>query len=202
MPNYVSVGDVKAVLGIGDSDDDTVVHQTLDAVERMIEDHTGRFFYPDGSSGSPAERLYVAEDARLVWTDDIVSVDTVTIDDDDDDAVDTDLAASDFRLEPLNADKKSRPFTRLAIKLGANDTFNRGRLVRVRGVFGWPSIPDTVTRAVVIQTERIFKVQKEAPFGVAPMPGFDGAGIRMMNRLDPNVETMLAPYVKADLGAV
>lgn len=202
MANYVSVDDVKTVLSIDDTNDDAVITATLDAVERMIEDHTGRFFYQDGSGASPVERLYVAEQSDLVWTDDIVSVDTVTIDDDDDDVVDTDLASADYRLEPLNADKKDRPYTRLAIKLDADDTFNTSRLVRVKGVFGWPSIPETVKRAVVMQTERIVKVQKEAPFGVAPVPGFEGTGIRMMNRLDPNVETMLAPYVKLGVGAV
>lgn len=203
MPNYATVDDVKSVLTINDADDDTVITSTLDAVERMIEDHTGRFFYQDGSSGSPVERTYLAEESGVLFIDDLVSLSKVTIDDDDDDVVDTDLDTSaDVRLEPLNADKQSRPYTRLVAKLDRDDSWNVGRLVRVKGVFGWPAIPETVKRAVVMQTERIFKVQKEAPFGVAPVPGFEGTGIRMMNRLDPNVETMLAPYVKFGVGVV
>lgn len=202
MPNYTDLATVKSALSIGDTNDDSLITSTLDAIELAIENHTGRFFYQDGTGQSPAERTYIAEEADVLFTDDIVSVSQVTIDDDDDDVVDTDLASSDWRLEPINADKVSWPFTRLVRKLGNSDSWVVGRMVRVKGVFGWPSVPEDVVRAVVMQTERIVKVQREAPFGVAPVPGFEGAGIRMMNRLDPNVETMLAPYVRVSVGVI
>jgi hypothetical protein len=66
-------------------------------------------------------------------------------------------------------------------------------LVRITGVYGWPSVPKAVQIASVIQASRIFK-RYDSPLGVA---GFgDFGAVRVSRFLDPDVEQLVMPYKK------
>jgi hypothetical protein len=64
-------------------------------------------------------------------------------------------------------------------------------LVKVTGVFGWTTVPTSITQACVIQASRIFK-RLDSPLGIA---GFGDMGAMRVSRyLDPDVEQLVAPY--------
>ena len=64
-------------------------------------------------------------------------------------------------------------------------------LVQLTAVYGWPSVPEPITQAVIIQASRIFK-RYDSPLGVA---GFGDLGaIRVTRALDPDVAQLVEPY--------
>ena len=47
---YSTLAELKAALTISDSTDDAALEAAINAVSRMIDDYTGRFFYKDGTT--------------------------------------------------------------------------------------------------------------------------------------------------------
>jgi hypothetical protein len=105
---------------------------------------------------------------------------------------------SDWQLEPVNGilDGLTVPYTRIRAvgdylfpTLNAN--FGLEALVQLTAVYGWPSVPEPITQAVIIQASRIFK-RYDSPLGVA---GFGDLGaIRVTRALDPDVAQLVEPY--------
>lgn len=52
--------------------------------------------------------------------------------------------------------------------------------------------PEPVKLAAMIQASRLSK-RRDSPFGVAGSPEF-GSELRLLSKLDPDVETLLRPY--------
>jgi hypothetical protein len=72
-----------------------------------------------------------------------------------------------------------------------NANFGLEALVQLTAVYGWPSVPEPITQAVIIQASRIFK-RYDSPLGVA---GFGDLGaIRVTRALDPDVAQLVEPY--------
>lgn len=193
MADYATAAELKSALGITDTDDDSDIAVVLTAASRALDDFCGRFFFQDSTA-----REYVAEHSDVLYTDDLVSVTTVSIDNDDDDVAELALAAADWHLEPLNAAANSKPFTRIATTLGGTRAFNRARRVKVEGTFGWPAVPDGIKQATIHQATMLLKSSKEGTLGVAPVAGFDGAGMRISGRLHPSAEFLARPFVRYD----
>ena len=64
-------------------------------------------------------------------------------------------------------------------------------LIKVVGVYGWPSIPIAIKQACIIQASRIYK-RLDSPMGIV---GFGDMGaIRVSNQLDPDVAQLVMPY--------
>ena len=63
--------------------------------------------------------------------------------------------------------------------------------VKIAGSWGYATlVPAQVREACLIQAARVFK-RKDAPFGVTGIA--DLGELRMISKLDPDVEAMLAP---------
>src|SRR6266581_5464741 len=93
---------------------------------------------------------------------------------------------------PFNADSKGNPFTGIAFAAGTGLPSAEAGLV-VTAKWGYvTSIPQGVKAAALLQASRFFK-RKDAPFGVA---GTDNMGnaMRLLAKLDPDVEEMLTSY--------
>lgn len=194
MTDYASVVDVKAVLGITDSNDDTSLGVAVTAASRMIEEHCRRRF----DQQAAVAKFYTPASRSVVFTDDLVSVTEVAIDYTESDTYGT--TTTDYRLEPFNAADDNDPYTCIRLKSRATPLPMFRKSVRVTGTFGWPAVPDEVVQATILQAERMFKTAQEAPFGVAPLAQLDGAGIRMTERLDPTVMALLRPLRKMEQG--
>jgi hypothetical protein len=68
---------------------------------------------------------------------------------------------------------------------------NGEALVKITGIWGWPSVPITIKQATIIQASRIFK-RLDSPLGVA---GFGDLGVmRVSSALDPDVAQLVMPF--------
>lgn len=191
MRSYATMTELKARLDISDSTDDDMLDNALAAVSRWIELYCGRRF-----DQATETRYYTAEDGDLLRVDDLVSVTTLTTDEDGDRTYETTWSATDYDLEPYNAALENRPYTTLAVSPSGSYSFPTGaKSTKLVGVFGWPSTPGPVKEACLLLTARLFK-RKDAIFGA--LGSIETGMIRIAN-LDPDVQTLLAPYRKLAL---
>jgi len=188
---YATLNQVKAALRISDSVDDALLEMAVESASRLIDGHAARQFWQAGT----ASRYFVAQDDFVVETDDLASG-TVTVQtaQDADGIFDTTWKTTDFQLEPLNGvlDGIAWPYTSIRAVGDYLWPISGGEaLIKVTGVWGWPSVPIAIKQACIIQASRIFK-RLDSPLGVA---GFGDLGaIRVTRDLDPDVAQLVMPY--------
>lgn len=171
------------------------MEQSINAASREIDGWCGRRFWQDSTV---AAREFYADDARCCHVDDISTVTglVVKIDEDADGTFETTLTiTTDFVLLPSNAADESpaRPYTE--IRLVDNYSFpvpGNGRPgVQVTAKFGWPAVPDDVTKACLVQATDLFKA-KDAVFAIAG--GAELGQLRVTSGLNRIAKALLAPY--------
>lgn len=74
---YATIADLKGILGITSTTDDTVMRKMLEAASRSIDRYTNRFFY------TISETKYF-DGAKTLWTPDVLSITTLKTDEDGD----------------------------------------------------------------------------------------------------------------------
>lgn len=193
MATLCTRNEVKNALGISDTVDDIRIDVALDASTSMIQDFCSRQFLIDGTSSA---RVFVADSFTLVHVDDISSTASLAIKTDDggDGTFGTTWSTSDYQLEPLNGkvNGMSRPYNTIRA-IGAHDFPITGgqATVQVTAIWGWPTVPEAVKQAAIIQTISIFKAS-DAPFGATP---FAETGIlRLRSALHPTAAALLTDY--------
>jgi hypothetical protein len=186
---YTTGSAVKSALGIVDSGSDAELDLVIESVSRMIDDYTGRFFYNAGTVVS----YYNADEYLTLPVDDIVSVSSLQADEDADGTYETTWAVTDYALTPYNAAQTGRPYTGIEATTYGARTFpvavTKG--VKLTAVRGWSAVPKPVETAAIIQSGRIFN-RRNTPFGIAGAP--EVGQLRLLARLDPDVEQMLRAY--------
>ena len=187
---YATLAELKSSLTITDSDDDALLELAITSTSRMIDDFTGRFFYANGTVGSPVIRYYTPNDPWTLAVDDYVSISEIATDDNFNQTWSTVWAASDFLKEPVNNSLRGWPYTRLLATGRYVWPYYLPRACKVTGVWGWPAVPAEVNQACIIQSSRIF-VRKQSPFGIAGTPEL--GTVRLSSRLDPDVQAFLRP---------
>ena len=192
---YCTTTDVRASLGDERSTlDEIMLDRVINTSSRAIDDHCDRRFWQDAAS---AVRVYRVGDCRSARVDDISTTVGLVVKTDTnlDGTWATTWAATDFQLEPLNAnldDALPHAWWRI-VAIGGN-TFpvhDRRPTLQVTARFGWSAIPDPVHQACVIHAVSLFK-RKDAPFGVAGFGDFGAVRIRR----DPDVVALLEPFVR------
>lgn len=190
---YCTLAELKASLNITDSIDDTALESAITAASRMIDDYTERFFYVNGSVGSPVTRYYTAVDPYTINIDDITTVSEIASDDNFDRTFGTVWSTTDYMVEPINNPVKSWPYNRV-LAIGAYIfPYQLPQSVRVKGVWGWSAVPAEVNMAALIQSSRLFG-RRQSPFGIAGSP--EMGTVRLFSRLDADVEVLLRPFRK------
>ena len=195
---YATRNQIKAALRIGtaDTQDDDLIDNCAGAASRLIDGYANRQFW---AYSSATTRVFTAGDSYVCEIDDIagtaLTLKTSTLADTN---FDVTWSPSDWQLEPVNGilDGLTVPYTRIRAvgdylfpTLNAN--FGSEALVQLTAVYGWPSVPEPITQAVIIQASRIFK-RYDSPLGVA---GFGDLGaIRVTRALDPDVAQLVEPY--------
>lgn len=192
---YATVAEVKSALRITDQNDDAMIEASINSASRLIDTYCGRYFY----SGDPGEaRYYTAQDSYYCWIDDcqtITSLDTSSNLYNLYDVHWTNVTdgIKDYEVVPRNrlANGFYSPITSIrAIGHYLFPIFGDNALVKVTGTFGWPSVPDVVKQATIIQASRLFK-RLESPLGVA---GVSDLGIMRVGRgLDGDVQQLVEP---------
>lgn len=179
MANYVTDAEVKAALGVSDTNDDAAVATATAATNRLIDAYTNRRF---DKTATTETRIYTATATKgRVIVDDIatatglvVGADGLTL-----------TAPTDYRLHPLNSELHGLPFTYLS---GTDWPTGVGD-VKVTATYGWPAVPAEVKQAALLQSLRLVK-RRHAPFGISGSPEVGGE-MRLLSRLDPDVENLL-----------
>lgn len=150
---YATAVQYRGIISKSDIADDAAILVDLTAISRYMEGRLGRFFTQDAAAVS---RLYVpSESTTVLRVDDLSAAPSSVKIDDDDDGVFTDetaLAAADYELCPLNADKGPEVYPWDSIRLtpwGSRSYFPAGVRVQVTAKFGWPAVPSAIQRACI-----------------------------------------------------
>lgn len=191
MP-YATLAQVKSQLGIptSDTDRDARLTAVLSAVEASIDQATDRTF--TAATGTASARVFHprtvcrTDEGDVLPTDDIGSATGLAV------AVGSSGVFTDvtdaLELYPLGSVTDGWPAT--GVLRFARYPTRTGMRIRVTADWGWPTVPSVVTEAVLIQASRIFK-RKDSPEGII---GSAEWGTVRLSRVDPDVESMLAPY--------
>jgi hypothetical protein len=195
---YATKNQIKAALRIGTADvvDDDLIDNCAGAASRLIDGYCNRKFWAVGSATS---RVYQAENEFYCNIDDIsgtaITLKTSSF---PGNGFDVTWSVTDYQLEPLNGNLDGLTWSYDKIRAvgdylfpTVNANYGEQALVQVTANFGWPSIPEPVTQATIIQASRLFK-RYDSPLGVA---GFGDMGaIRVSRALDPDVAQLVEPY--------
>lgn len=190
MTLYATLELFKSSLKITEADRDELLTQALTAASRWIDRHTGR--RPNGFTldSSASTRTFDARqavrraDRYLLLVDEIGSLTDLAVETGDGT---TWTAYTDYRTEPTNALGASRPIT----SLSGIGWWSGSDQVRVTARWGWPSVPDEITQATLVQAGRLYR-RKDSPEGVAGAGDF---GVVRLARIDPDVRALLDPFV-------
>jgi hypothetical protein len=180
-PDYVTSTVAKSWLRIDDTDDDAQVSTAIAAASRSVDRATGRQF----GLTAAEDRTYASgwwrhEGVYRAIIDDLMTTSGLVVTDPAGDTVSSD----DYALGPVNAAAKGRPWEWI-------DLPTSGDYV-ITASWGWSSVPSTITGAVLLQVSRLL-ARRESPFGVAGSPAA-GSELRLLARLDPDVDVMVRPY--------
>ena len=195
---YATRNQVKAALRIGTADtlDDDLIDNCVGAASRLIDGYCNRRFWQTGTAEA---RIFQAEDSFYCSIDDIAGTAlTLKSSTQADGTFDLTWSRSDYQLEPLNGNLDGLTWAYDKIRAvgdylfpTVNANYGEQALVQVTAVFGWPSVPEPITQATIIQASRIFK-RYDSPLGVA---GFGDLGaIRVSRFLDPDMAQLVEPY--------
>ena len=187
---YTTLSEVKAILRLTDNVDDSLLETCIESASRQIDTHCERVF----TTGT-AVRYFAPRDSYVCEIDDLISLTSLVTSSDGDD-YNTTWTATDYQLEPLNGISGGAytPYTQ--IRATDNFLFNvigGEATVKVTGVWGYgTAIPVDVKQACNLLAIRQFK-RYDSPLGVA---GFGEIGVVRVSRVDPDIESLLAPYRK------
>lgn len=188
---YILLGELKAMLRINDYVDDELLGSHIEAASRTIDDICHRTFSLDTTATA---RVFYPDSPRVVRIDDVGSSSGFEV------RIDNDLNGSfetlitDATTQPDNALVKGVPVT----KLVAYETYwpmDSRPTVQVTARWGYPTVPEPVRSACGILAGRLFK-RADSLLGVA---GFGDLGAITLRAVDPDVQRMLAPYVRVPL---
>ena len=190
--SYATLAEFKSAIGITDSTDDTPLQSVLDATDALIDNYTDR---KQGFGTATETRYYNADTWQYVLVDDLVSVTTLTTDDNGDGTYPTTwVAGTDYNLAPGNAALDGWPYTELDVSVSYPKNFPKGvyRGVKVTGVFGWPAVPNAVKQAALIQAGAVWS-SRTSPFGVIGSADLGGI-LRQTRALHPEAQVLLDAY--------
>lgn len=190
---YCTLAELKASLAITDSVDDMPLEAAITSASRMIDDYTGRFFYKDGTMGSPVSRYFTAQDAWILPVDDFVSINEIATDDNFNQTYESVWETSDYLTEPVNNPRRGWPYSRILAVGSYVFPYFLPQAVRVKGVWGYSAVPSEINMATLIQASRLF-VRRQSPFGIAGTP--DLGTVRLSAKLDADVEALTRPFRK------
>lgn len=185
---YASGDDLADFLKMTVTGNDGWLAIAVAAVSEWIDGYCRRQF---NLADTATARTFDVRRDGSVWVDDIGhGTILVATDSASDGTYATEWDDSDFQVDPLNAIAEGKPIDRL-VAVGSY-TFppvsRRYGLVQVTARWGWPTVPNVVHQACLIQAARVYK-RRESAEGVL---GFGEFGpVRVGTRLDPDVELLL-----------
>lgn len=187
-PDYVTLAEAKAYERVGDAIDDVQLALWITAASRAIDGFCHRQF---GQTAAAEARVYSTTYDRHIGcyvaeVDDLMDVvDLVVLDS-------SAVEVTDYALAQENALQKGQPYERILTSAAGPFTASTK--------WGWTAVPVPVKSATLLQIAR-FAARRDAPFGVAGSPT-EGSEVRLLNKLDPDVEVMLPKKYRREWWAV
>lgn len=185
-PSYVTLQDAKDYMRVTHNNDDAKITLAIAATSRTIDDHCHRQFGNLAALTLLRYRAWFNRKDRL-WTvsiKDVYSSTGLVV------TVGT-TAVTQYDLLPDDAALNGRPWERITFRANAERQPTGAPLeVGVLGLPGWATQPVEVTQACQLQVHRL-RSRGDAPFGIAGSPQ-GGGELRLLARLDPDVEVLLA----------
>ncbi len=136
---YATIADLKGVLGITSTTDDTVMRKMLEAASRSIDRYCNRYF------NTQTETKYL-DGAKTLWTPDLLTVTTLKTDEDGDGTFENTFQAAtapvDYLLYGAGGDDALNVYPRIRIEInpeGDYGSFANGvkKGVEIAGVWGY-----------------------------------------------------------------
>lgn len=171
-----------------DPSDDLVLNMNLEAASRAIDHACNRTFLATTEPSDVYVIPYYRDGYYYVDIPDLTDETGLQIfkNSTRDDPYDTEI--TDYTLLPR---RSTGPWTQ--IRFDRSVTVYPGYdSVKVTGLFGWDTVPETIKNATLIQAARLFK-RRDAPFGVAGSPEM-GNELRLLNKIDPDVDVLIRAY--------
>jgi hypothetical protein len=194
---YATLNDFKAYLfpsaNYGTAEDATM-EAAIESASRIIDAHTNRRFYSDTTVSA---RVYYADTPIRCTVDDFSTTSGLIIKTDtgDNGTYDQTWAATEYILEPINAEiggVSGQPYNIIVATIPKLfPVTGRRPRIQVTAKWGWASVPDTVRQACLVQAARLFR-RAQTPEGFAAGESF--GAIRVSTKLDPDVQMLLAPF--------
>lgn len=193
---YTTLLLLKAYVGETTTTNDDLLQQCLTTASRSIDSHCRRRFYVDETATARtyrlADRLIPDSYGDLVIVDDIADSTGLVVEVNNGGTWTT---VTDYRLEPDNALALGRPVTYIRLPGSMWCLFSDAE-IRVTAKWGWPSVPDEVVQATLLQAARLFK-RKDSVGGTV---GTEEFGFLRITRVDPDVQALLRPFVIQAVG--
>lgn len=194
--DYCTVGELKNRIwpagSTPDTDEDIMLQSVITAISRVIDNYCGRRFY---TTSTDETRYFTTSDEEYLYPHyDIVSVTSIAVDYNGDRTYNTSMDTGDYDLLPADAATDSKPYSYIRVSpLGTERFPSHQNGVKIVGKFGWSTVPVPVKEACILQAQRLWK-RKDAPFGIISNPA--GGEMRLIDKLDPDIELLLYPYRK------
>lgn len=190
LPTYTTLDLLRADLRIpaADTTRDARLTGLIAAASRVIDDHCDRRFWADAAATARVfrtrDRVVDDDDGQLLLVDDIAD-DTGLVVEAANATTWTTLVDS-VDTVPDNALTRYRPVTGLRLDTACWSTWRR---IRVTAVWGWPAVPEPVSRACLVMAARM---HRDIPDSVAATTASEWP--RGVKLVDPGTEAILAPY--------
>ena len=190
--DYATVGDLAGYLELRGDQHDGPLSTAIESASRVIEDHCDRRTFLLDTVDTV--RVYASRRPNILYIDDVVDDSNLVV------KVSPTLdgvfgttwtEGTEFEVYPLNATVNGLPISELRTIAGSRFPTAGGSrpVVEVTGRHGFPAVPRQVKQATLILASRLFR-RSLSPEGI--VQGFD-TPVRVGVRLDPDVETLLAP---------
>lgn len=198
-PDYITEAQFRSYVNSGNILSGTAgtaeIAFAISAASRAIDSYTGRQF---GLAGSAVARYYSAfgqGNDEVIVIDDLMTTTglEVSINSEPGGSYDTLLTLNtDYYFEPLNALADNKPYTRIMTRDASFPLWTAG--VEVVAKWGWSEVPALVEQACLIQASRFYN-RRNSPYGIAGSLE-QGSELRLLSRLDPDVQLLLQPLVR------
>ncbi|HWB37490.1 MAG TPA: hypothetical protein VHA75_15850 [Rugosimonospora sp.] len=194
---YATVDELRDSQKVTDSIDDNLLLRAVTAASRAIDNTTGRRFWLDSVASArvlnPRWRIVCEDDGELLLTDDIGSEDDLLVETGSGGVYAT---FTGWETDPDSALIRGWAVTGLRRTDGVSWWTAAGSRVRITAHWGWPSVPEAVHEATLIQANRLFK-RKDSPEGVM---GTAEWGVIRLSRVDPDVQALIQHLIIPGIG--
>jgi hypothetical protein len=217
MSVYISTEELKYTLELtGESFADADIDKAVASASRTIDKLCGQRFYTTSvdetryfeieysgvganaahpftstgyTSGTGSDRIRVGA---------LQSVTSLTSDPNGDGSFADHWTATDYVLDPRNATLDGIPYRWVIRHPRGQFYFPVGYpgAVKIVGKFGWTTPPAEIVAATSMVASRLLRRMREAPFGVVSV-GVDVGAVARISNVDPDVRTLLQPYMDA-----